>query len=299
MKIKNICYQLGSKKISINEFVKKNTKKIIQITGIDKVFHVSKKEDIITLAVKASKKAIKKDKKIDVIIFITQTPKYNIPPSGYLIQKELNIQKKCMIFDMNMGCSGYIYGLKLAHDLLKTNKIKKILLITADNYSRYLKKLNVKLLFSDCATATVLEKSSNFWDFEFISDGNKYKDLCQESDNYEKSINENSLIMNGNNVFKFSITSVPKIIKKILKKSKNVKYIFLHQASKIVNENIQRNINISKNKFINAHQDYGNTVSSSIPLLLNKKFKNLKNKNIIMCGFGVGLSVGACYHEFK
>jgi 3-oxoacyl-[acyl-carrier-protein] synthase-3 len=127
-------------------------------------------------------------------------------------------------------------------------------------------------------------------------------DLCQENNNYEKNINENSLVMNGNNVFKFSVHTVPKIIKKLMKNKVNlnkVQYFFLHQARKIVNSNIQRLLNIRKNKFINAYQDYGNTVSSSIPLVLKKKFKNLKKKKVIMCGFGVGLSVAACFHEFK
>lgn len=302
MKIKKISYQLGSKRTYINKIVKKNIKKIIQITGINKVFHISKNEDIIDLAIQASKKAVEKNEKFDAIIFITQTPKYNIPPNSYLIQKALKIKKNCMVFDINMGCSGFIYGLKLAYSLFKTEKMERILLITADSYSKYLKKLNVKLLFSDCATATVLEKSDGHWDFEFYSDGSKYMDLCQENNNYEKNINENSLVMNGNNVFKFSVHVVPKIIKKLIKNKtslNNIEYFFLHQASKIVNSNIQRVLNISKNKFINAYQDYGNTVSSSIPLILKKKFKNLKKKKVIMCGFGVGLSVAACFHEFK
>ena len=303
MKINKISYALGSESVNIKSIAKKNYNKIIDTTGIPKIFKVSKNEDIITLALKAAKKVLVNEKKIDVIIFITQTPKYNIPPNSYLIHKELDIQKNCMVFDVNMGCSGYIYGLKLADNFLKNENTKNILLITSDNYSRYLKKLNVKLLFSDCATATLLTKSKEKTQFEFYSDGDQYKNLCQEYTNNEKNINENSLVMNGNDVFNFSITVVPKIIRTLLKKNntniKKIDYLLLHQASKIVNNNLQRKLNLNKNKFLENYKKFGNTVSSSIPLLIAKNIEKLKNKKIIMCGFGVGLSAGACIYEFK
>lgn len=303
MKINKISYALGSETVDIKNIVKKNYSKIIETTGISKIFKISKNEDIITLAVKAAKKILINEKKIDVIIFITQTPKYNIPPNSYLIHKELDIQKNCIVFDVNMGCSGYVYGLKLADNFLKNENIKNVLLITSDNYSRYVKKLNVKLLFSDCATATLLTKSKEKTQFEFYSDGNQHKNLSQEYTNNEKNINENSLIMNGNNVFNFSITVVPKIIRTLLKRNnisiQKIDYLLLHQASKIVNNNLQRKLNLNKNKFLNNYKKFGNTVSSSIPLLIAKNFKKLKDKKTIMCGFGVGLSVGACIYEFK
>ena len=303
MKIKKISYVLGSESVNIKSFAKKNYNKIIATTGISKIFKVSKNEDIITLALKAVKKILGKEKKIDVIIFITQTPKYNIPPNSYLIHKELDIQKNCIVFDVNMGCSGYIYGLKLADNFLKNENTNNVLLITSDNYSRYVKKLNVKLLFSDCATATLLTKSKEKTQFEFYSDGNQYKNLSQKYTNNEKNINENNLIMSGNNVFNFSITVVPNIIRTLLEKNniniKKIDYFLLHQASKIVNDNLQRKLNLNKNKFLDNYKKFGNTVSSSIPLLIAKNMEKLKNKKIIMCGFGVGLSAGACIYEFK
>ena len=161
MKILKIGTALGSQKRLIKDITKKNYQKVIKTTGISKVFHVTDEEDIISLATKASKKVLKSEKNIDAIILITQTPKYNIPSNSFIIQKKLNIQKNCLVFDINQGCSGYIYGLKVAEGLLNSKQINKVLLITADNYSRYCKKLNVKLLFSDCATATLLVKSKN------------------------------------------------------------------------------------------------------------------------------------------
>jgi len=303
MKILKIGTALGSKKIKIQDLIKKNYQKIIKTTGISKVFHVTAKEDIISLATKASKKVLKSEKNVDAIILITQTPKYNIPSNSFIIQKNLNIQKKCLVFDINQGCSGYIYGLKVAEGLLDSKKINKVLLITTDNYSRYCKKLNVKLLFSDCATATLLVKSKNKLKFNFFSDGNNYNYLCQENDNYSKDIENNSLYMNGNKLFHFSLNEVPNLINELLKenniKKRDLDFILLHQASSIINNSLVNKIGVEKNKFLSNYKKFGNTVSSTIPLLLSENLKKLKNKKIILCGFGVGLSVSACYYEFK
>ena len=304
MKIEKIDYALGSDSLDLKKYLGKNFKRVFETTGIKKTYRSSKSEDIITLAVKASKKLIKnnKDKDIDALILITQTPKFNVPPNSFLIQKSLGIKKSCLVFDINHGCSGYIYGLKIASSLMKNKNIKKILLITTDNYSRYLKKLNVKVLFSDCATASLLVKSDNDLKFSFYSDGKTYKSLAQEMSNYNKGINHNSLIMDGNKVYDFSIKKVPKLFQNFIKKNKfekeNYNYILLHQASKIVNKSIGEKLNISKKKFLNNYEQFGNTVSSSIPLLISKNFKILKNKKVILCGFGVGLSIGICNLEF-
>lgn len=303
MKILKIGTALGSQKRLIKEIIKKNYQKVIKTTGISKVFHVSAEEDIISLATKASKKVLKSEKNIDAIILITQTPKYNIPSNSFIIQKKLNIQKKCLVFDINQGCSGYIYGLKVAEGLLNSKKINKVLLITTDNYSRYCKKLNVKLLFSDCATATLLVKSKNKLKFDFFSDGNNYNYLCQENDNYLKETDNNSLYMNGNKLFHFSLNEVSNLINKLLKenniKKKDLDFILLHQASDIINKSLIDKIGFEKYKFFSNYKKFGNTVSSTIPLLINENFKKLKNKRTILCGFGVGLSVSACYYEFK
>ena len=302
MKIQKVEYALGSNILDLKKYLGKNYKRVLETTGIKKTYHVSKKEDIISLALKASKKVLQGERNIDAVILISQTPKFNIPPNSFIIQNSLGIKKNCFVLDINHGCSGYIYGLKIASSLMQTKNIKKILLITTDNYSRLLKKLNVKVLFSDCATASLLVKSKNKSKFAFLSNGKNYKSLAQESSNYDKSINENSIVMNGNKVYNFSINEVPKIFKSFIKENKfniqNFDYILLHQASKIVNENIKSKINYDMKKFLNNYDKFGNTVSSSIPLLISKNFKKLKNKKVLFCGFGVGLSVGICNHEF-
>ena len=302
MKIQKVEYALGSNIFDIKKYLGKNYKRVLETTGIKKTYHASRKEDIISLALKASKKVLQNERNIDAIILISQTPKYNIPPNSFIIQNSLGIKKNSLVLDINHGCSGYIYGLKIASCLMETKNIKKILLITTDNYSRYLKKLNVKVLFSDCATASLLVKSKNKPKFEFFSNGKDYRSLAQESSNYIKSINQNSIVMDGKKVYNFSVNEVPKIFKSFIKENKlNIKdfdFILLHQASKIVNENIKNKISHNMKIFLDNYDKFGNTVSSSIPLLISKNFKKLKNKKVLLCGFGVGLSIGICDHEF-
>ncbi len=303
MKIHKISIALGSKKILVKNLISKSYKKVIETTGISKVFHVATNEDIISLATKASKKVLNKKKNVDAIILVTQTPKYNIPPNSFLLQKNLKIQNKCLVFDVNHGCSGYIYGLRIAESLLKSNEFKNILLITADNYSRYCKKLNVRLLFSDCATATLLVKSKNNSKYKFFSDGNNFNYLSQETDNYSMDINNNSLHMDGKKLFNFSLNIVPDLINNLLKenniKKKDLDFVLLHQASNIINTNIANRLELKKNKFLNNYKKYGNTVSSSLPLLMYENINKLRRKKLVLCGFGVGLSAASCFYEFK
>lgn len=123
-----------------------------------------------------------------------------------------------MVFDVNQGCSGYIYALALAQGLFKSQNLNKILIITSDNYSRYAKKLNVKMIFSDCATSTVLRKSEKKIIFDFYSDGNLSNHLNQKYNNYDTSLNSNEILMNGTEIFRFTIDTVPKKIEEFLKK---------------------------------------------------------------------------------
>ena len=282
-------------------------KKIVNTTGIKKTFVSGNKEDIISLSLKAAKKIVN-DKiivKIDAVILVTQSPKYNIPSNAFVLHSLLNLKDNCMVFDINHGCSGYIYGLNLADSLFQSNNFKKILLITADTYSKYCKNLKVSSIFSDSASATLLsqniQKKSSFF---FLSKSKDYKFLMQKFSNYNSSIKNNVLNMEGEEIFKFTLDQVPANIKSFLKKNKlkkdNVDFYVFHQASKIVLENLIRKLGISHKKTYINIEKYGNTVSSTIPIIISELMKKKlfkKNKKIILCGFGVGLSMGVSLIE--
>ena len=306
-KISQIKLQLPKNKISIKNLCKKNNwnyEKIIEKTGIKNVYHSTNNESALNLAVKAGAKITKKNKNIDVLIYVTQSPEYHLPTNACIIQNKLGLKKNIISFDINQGCSGFIYGLFTAQQLLLKKSINKVLLICSDTYTKNIKSINKSCLtiFSDGATATLIKKNNKkSSEYIFYTDGSGADDLkLNFSGNQFQKNKKPELFMDGRKVLSFTLSVVPNIINQTLKKNKitykNLKYVIFHQASKIVIENLVRKLNIPMNKVFINYNKFGNTVSSTIPICLYelmKKNKIKKGDQILICGFGVGLSVGS------
>ncbi len=277
----------------------KNSKKIVKATGINKRYISSKEENVINLSIKSAKKILnnKIRKQISFLLFVSQTSPFKFPSVSCILQDELKLSKDIFAVDINLGCSGYIYALKLARSLENFHSKKKYgLIICSDTYTKYIDKNNksCRPIFSDASTTTLLKvsKKNQLQSFNFGVDGSGYKSLILEE-------NSKNMYMDGAKVAIFTIREIPEFIKKFLKKnklnSKKIKYIALHQASKYVCDKIKEKLNFNKKLFLENYNKYGNTVSSTIPLLLKDSIdkKKLKKDNIIIaCGFGVGLSWG-------
>lgn len=310
-KISQISIQLPKNKISIKNLCKKNSwnyDKIIENTGIKNVYHSSNNESALKLAIKAGSKITKKNKKIDALIYITQSPEFHLPTNACTIQNELGLKKNLISFDINQGCSGFIYGLFTAEQLLEIKTINNVLLICSDNYTKNINKKNKTCLtlFSDGATATLIKKNKKKNnDYIFYTDGSGADDLKLNYSGNQFKINKRpELFMDGRKVLLFTMNIVPNIVNQTLKKHKtsykNLKYVIFHQASKIVIENLVRKLNIPESKVFTNFNKFGNTVSSTIPLCLYElKKKNMikKGDKILICGFGVGLSVASTIIE--
>ena len=306
-KISQIKLQLPKNKVSIKILCKKNNwnyKKLIEKTGIKNVYHSSNKESALDLAVKAGAKITKKNKDIDALIYVTQSPEYHLPTNACIIQNKLGLKKNIISFDINQGCSGFIYGLFTAQQLLLKRSINKVLLICSDTYTKNIKSVNKSCLsiFSDGATATLIKKNNKkSGEYIFYTDGSGANDLkLNFSGNQFQKNKKPELFMDGRKVLSFTLNVVPNIINQTLRKNKitfkNLKYVIFHQASKIVIENLVRKLNIPINKVFINYNKFGNTVSSTIPICLYelmKKNKIKKGDQILICGFGVGLSVGS------
>ena len=306
-KISQIKLQLPKNKISIKNLCKKNNwnyEEIIEKTGIKNVYHSTNNESALNLAVKAGAKITKNNKNIDVLIYVTQSPEYHLPTNACIIQNKLGLKKNIICFDINQGCSGFIYGLFTAQQLLLKKSINKVLLICSDTYTKNIKSINKSCLtiFSDGATATLIKKNNKkSSEYIFYTDGSGADDLkLNFSGNQFQKNKKPELFMDGRKVLSFTLSVVPNIINQTLKKNKitykNLKYVIFHQASKIVIENLVRKLNIPMNKVFINYNKFGNTVSSTIPICLYelmKKKKIKKGDQILICGFGVGLSVGS------
>lgn len=257
-----------------------------------------------------SKKDFDKDS-VDAIIFVTQTPNYQIPATSYYIHDKLNLSESTLAFDINLGCSGYVYGLYLSSCLLN-NGAKNILLLAGETSSKIIDKNDpgTAILFGDAGSATLLETdiNENKSNFLFQSRGSGLETIsipCGISKPIptDKKVG-NKLSMNGPDVFNFTIKEIPSFLIKhadsINKKILDFDKVLLHQANKFMLNHIYKKIGAEdRQKVINIDK-FGNTSSATLPLLLtDTNMGNLQNQHILMAGFGVGLSWASMDINFK
>jgi 3-oxoacyl-[acyl-carrier-protein] synthase-3 len=297
--------------------------KIFEKTGIHSRHIAAENESCSDMAVSAAEKLfldedIKKED-IDYILLCTQSPDYFLPTTACLVQSRLGLSTNCGALDFNLGCSGYIYGLSLAKGLLETNQAKNVLLITSELYSRYIadEDKSVRTLFGDASTATLIKARPSgdvkIGPFVFGTDGNGGKNLIVPDGGGKTPISDEShilkydsaknkraskhLFMNGAEILTFTLKTVPKSVDLILEKtglSKNeIDYVVFHQANKFMLDKLRKKIGFTSDAFLTSYENYGNTVSSTIPLGLAKaisedKFK--KGDKVLLVGFGVGYS---------
>ena len=285
-------------------------KRIYRTTGIKKR-HIEKKLNVIEMAEKSCKKLIQKNKikKVDFLILVTQSPAGNIPTNANILHHKLNLSNDCIAFDVNQGCSGFIYGLAIASSLIEANLCEAGIVVCAENYTKYINKndTSCRPIFSDGSASTYITKSKTEKISNFVlgSEGRGYKNLIVPHKDYifDKlpKLKKNQLHMDGSKVYMFTLMKVKECFEKIISKSKikkkDIDFFLFHQASKFVLENLQRKLMLDENKFIIDLKDVGNTVSASIPIALKRSMNNkkiTKNSKILLLGFGVGYSWGGC-----
>lgn len=243
---------------------------------------------------------------IDFLIVITESPEYIAPAMSCDLQNSLGLETSIASFDVNLGCSGFVYGLMIADSILCANNYSNGLLVCVDTYSKYISSNDrtCRPLFSDAASATLItaSKKKTVGPFVLGTDGSGYKDLMVKNSGTIKNIDteRNLYFMNGSAVFMFTMRVVPKAVNDLLIKEKcnteDIDLFVFHQASKLVIDNLKRLLKLSNEKVFENYQLVGNTVSSSIPIALSqaKSAKKIKKGSIVMLvGFGVGLSWGA------
>ena len=305
-RIASIHYLLGTKKESLQDLCKENPDwnydKLFLKTGIKNRHLLDKNETPEDLSFKAAKACIDNynNKEIDGILYVTQSPTNPLPTRACLLQDKLGITKSSLAFDINQGCSGFVYSLSLASSLINNDMAERILIICSDHYSKYISQNDrtCRPIFSDAAAATIVEKhnKSKIGPFIFKTDGSGGKHLMVKNSN-----SFNNLHMNGPEVLKFSLGLVPLATKELLKKAsllqKDIELFLFHQASAVVLNKLQKKLKINDSQWYVDIENFGNTVSATIPIALSnlkKKGKFPENKNVCLMGFGVGLSVAGC-----
>jgi 3-oxoacyl-[acyl-carrier-protein] synthase III len=250
---------------------------------------------------------------VDFLILITQSPDYVLPTSACIVQDRVGLKKACMAFDVNLGCSGFIYGLAIGGSFIESGLAKNGLIVCSETYSKYIDKTDrtCRPIFSDGASAVLLsgDDDSLLGPFELGTDGAGFKDLMvprSESRLSDTSSEGSRLTMNGAKVFMFTMGTVPKCVQALLNKSEktvdDIDLFVFHQASKLVIDNVIRHLDLPPEKVFVNYERIGNTVSASIPIAL-KDAENegcLKDGNqVMLVGFGVGLSWGGCLIKWR
>lgn len=309
------------------EHIEENAKnRLTKKTGIYSRHICNINETASDLACKAAEKLFNKGidrNKIEYLLFCTQSPDYFLPTTACTLQDKLGLSKNSGAIDINLGCSGYIYGLSIAKGLIESGQCKNVLFITSETYSKYidLRDNSVVPLFGDGASATFLEsvntEVNGLEGFVFGTNGSGYNNLIvpaggmrnrmyntpvkEETDQYGNIRTNYNLYMNGAAISEFALEVVPKTVEDVLKKANltknDIDYFVFHQANKFMLEYLQMKCDLMGYPYWNDVRNYGNTVSSSIPIALCDMLETNADKNIdkvLSVGFGVGLSWGGC-----
>ena len=298
-----------------------SAEKVANKIGISKRHITASDETATDLAFKVAEKLFNQNSEItkesiDFLLLCSQSVDYKLPSSSCILQHRLGLKTSCGAFDFNLGCSGYEYGLAVAKGLILSGIANNVLLITAETYTKYIhpEDKGNQTIFGDAATATIISTDgfAEIGEFVLGTDGSGAETLIIRnggSRNPDKNgkvteddngtpIWHDHLYMDGGAIFNFTSEIVPEMVNQLLKKEclkqDDINLWVFHQANKYMINYLRKLMCIDKDKFFIYMDKVGNTVSSTIPLALKEAQKqDILHGNILLAGFGVGLSWGA------
>ena len=254
---------------------------------------------------------------IDLLIFISQTPDYRMPATSVLLQERLGLPNSTIAFDINLGCSAFIYGLSVAYSFMQCNNLRKALILDGETRSKVYspKDRRSAFLFGDGGVAALVERDEKFGAsfFSLNSDGSRGDLIKINAGGYrmpssvetlkEKVVDEYGNIrseeqgyMNGGDVFNFVIREIPRDIKKIAEWAEvdiqSLDYYVFHQANNFINSYLAKKLKLDTTRIPSTIAKYGNTSSVSVPLTIVDQLKdNLSGKKrLMLSAFGVGMT---------
>ena len=288
----------------LEKFVDTSDSWIRERTGITRRHIISEEETTVTMAWKASERALEDAKihaeEIDLIIVATISSNVVLPCTACEVQKKLGA-KHAVCFDLNAACTGFLFAYNTAQTYIAAGLAKCALVIGTESLSKLVDwtDRSTCILFGDGAGAAILQaEEGDFPSMVFHSNGAQGEALsCGSRADY--------IHMDGQAVFKFAVRQVPLCISELLEKEglapEDIDYFILHQANQRIVEAVARRLGLTVEKFPMNLQEYGNTSSASIPILLAERKQSgvlKKGQKIVLAGFGAGLSWGATLIEW-
>jgi len=273
---------------------------IVKRTGIKSRCIADPSETVLDLAINAVNPL--KDEPIDALIVATYSAEERMPNLASKILNKLNMPK-VPAFDINVACSGFVYGLSIAKTYIDSGKFQRVMVVGVDKNSKHIDwtDRNTCCLFGDGAGVVIVSKtdSDKIFDFDLGCDGEFSEDLKTE----KNAFGDEYLDMNGKKVFKLAVNYGEKLVKNAIDKLNGnlPDYIIFHQANKRIIDSIVSDFNIPKDKISYALENQGNTSAASIPLALDLAIKDSCIKpgdKILMIAFGAGFSWGSVLLEY-
>lgn len=260
---------------------------------------------------------------IDMLLFMSQGADYRIPATACILQHRLGLSKDCAAIDLSLGCSGYVYALSTAMAYASMEGIDRVLLLDGEAFSKIVNpedKVNVPL-YGDAGTATLVEKG-DYGEAAFIlhTDGSGEEAVkipagmrnpllpeslavSEREDGNKRS--DIQVYMDGMEVFNFAIRVVPRGVKELLKATgrelDDVDYIVFHQSNRFMTDFFVKKLKFNPEKVPYCIDRFGNTSSASVPLTIVSELKDKLSQptEVVMCGFGAGLSWGTALVNFQ
>lgn len=261
---------------------------------------------------------------VDVLIFVSQDPDYNLPATACVLQRELGLSTASACFDVGLGCSGFIYGTWIAGRLLSglvgPSGGGRALVLCGDTSTRHLRADDRSTLpiFGDAGAAVALETADGAPPMHVVvgTDGSGAPHLCiraggrrntlvppavpRGAEEEERLFRESRLHLNGAEVFAFTLRIVPPLVRETLEFAgrtlDDIDVCVMHQANRLMLDHLRKKVGIPDEKFVVDMADFGNTSSASIPLAMAHRLAGPLSggtSTALLAGFGVGWSWGS------
>ena len=258
-------------------------------------------------------------KSIGALVFVAHSTDYRRPATACVLHKRLGLDKDCAAYDISLGCSAFVYGLNVICSMMQSSDIDKALLLVGETLTKMVneKDQSVRMLFGDGGSAILIEKQEGAAPIQGIlkSDGNGYKAIIAPAGGFRNmdapkddfvwpdgSVRSlYNTIMQGEDVFGFTITAVPRTIKEFFTKTSTTvddyDCLAFHQANQFISQMLCKKLKADPAKMPISLDRYGNPSAPAVPLVMCDAYgadNEDKVLNFLMCGFGVGLSWGVC-----
>ncbi len=302
--------------------------KMVDSIGIKEKRFVDKHVTSSDLCFKAATKLMEDNdinpESIDMLLFLTLTPDYIMPPTSSILQHRLGLPEQTACLDLSLACSGFVYSLSTAFAYASSRGINRVLLLVGETMSKLANprdRVNFPL-YGDAGTACLVEKG----DFEesiflLTAGGQGEKDVFVPHGGFRNQITADSLIdkeredgnyrrdvditMDGMATFNHAVTAIPKQVKQLMKEADisadDVDYLVSHQANRFMVDFIVKRLKFDTKKVPFCIEKYGNTSAASIPLTIVSELNGKldEKKKILLSAIGAGWSIGNAFITTK